>query len=65
MVQMIKQLSEEMRQAMREMSDFTIDTGCLDTDGASIQQVVFEWVSKRSPDTQRYLFLTCKFPRIP
>lgn len=53
MVQMIRQRSEEMRQAMREMSDFTIHTGCPDTDGVAIQQVVFEWVSKRNPDTQR------------
>ena len=55
MVQMIRQMSEEMRQAMREMSDFTIDTGCSDTDGAAIQQVVFEWVSKRNPDLQSVL----------
>lgn len=54
MVQMIKQVSEEMRQAMREMSDFTIYTGCPDSDSSSVQQVVFEWVSKRNPDVQRY-----------
>ena len=54
MVQMIRQMSEQMRQAMREMSDFTIHTGCPDTDGAAIQQVVFEWVSRRNPDLQRY-----------
>ena len=53
MVQMIRQMSEEMRQAMREMSDFTIHTGCTETDAASIQQVVFEWVSKRNADIQR------------
>ena len=50
---MIKQLSEEMRQSMREMSDFTIHTGLPDTDDTSIKQVVFEWVSKRNPDAQR------------
>ncbi|CAB3980722.1 zinc finger FYVE domain-containing 9 isoform X2 [Paramuricea clavata] len=55
MVQMIRQMSEEMRQAMREMSDFTIHTGCPDTDGVAIQQVVFEWVSKRNLDTQSVL----------
>ena len=53
MVQMIKQMSEEMRQAMRAMSDFTIHTGCPDTDSAAVQQVVFEWVSKRNPENQR------------
>lgn len=53
MVQMVKTTSEEVRKSMREMIDFTLHTGSPDTDGASIQEVVFEWVSKGNPDVPR------------
>lgn len=52
MVQMVTQLSQEMRQAMREMRDFTIKTGNR-SDCGSVQEVIIEWVSKRSTDGER------------
>lgn len=51
MVQMVMQLSQEMRQAMREMRDVTIQTGS-GSDVGSVQEVVLEWVTKRNPEIE-------------
>ena len=51
MIQMVMQLSQEMRQATREMRDFTINTGC-PSNGGAVQEVVIEWVTKRTPESE-------------
>ena len=48
------QLSQEIRQAMREMRDFTIQTGIQGNDAGSVQEVVLEWVTKRT-ENERYI----------
>ncbi|XP_046839941.1 zinc finger FYVE domain-containing protein 16-like isoform X2 [Xenia sp. Carnegie-2017] len=52
MIQMVKQLIEDMRRAILQTSDFTIYTRSVNSDNPGIKVVELQWVSKRAHERQ-------------
>ena len=64
MVQLMPEVIDKLRHALKEMQDYTITTGI--PGGGGEELVIVEWVSRHNnPQQTRYTFVAAKDNRIP